>query len=119
MDKKTIIMLAVICVALITGCSEKATQPPLDEPRACTMDWNPVCGIDGKTYGNRCTAGDVEIVHEGECAEQNRCLPEQKQNQICTMEYVGVCGSDGVTYATGCTACAAGVDSWINGECKT
>lgn len=35
--------------------------------KVCTAIYAPVCGVDGITYGNSCMAGDVAIVHEGEC----------------------------------------------------
>lgn len=73
----------------------------------CPDTESPVCGIDGETYKNSCSAfcAGVDVDYPGTC----ECL--------CTLEWDPVCGVDGETYGNPCAAGCADVAVNYKGTC--
>jgi hypothetical protein len=112
------------------------------KPEMCTLDYNPVCGCDGVTYSNSCSAASkgVSVVFHGECDTPSQgcsdcegedvvcvfpegdcgvllageCIPKPTE---CNRMEAPVCGCDGISYANGCIAFSEGASIYAQGEC--
>jgi hypothetical protein len=131
-----------------SGCGQLGPGACTAIPQACPEYYSPVCGCDGKTYGNDCEAhgAGTSVAHVGacnipppppagcksnaDCAASNQfCLFKSgcgslglgscvTRPQACAMYYSPVCGCDGKTYGNDCEAHGAGTSVAHAGACN-
>jgi len=65
-------VLAAISIGFIAISPDEVIKPRItieENLTVCTMQWEPMCGVDGETYGNLCMldAANIKLDYSGEC----------------------------------------------------
>lgn len=115
------------------SCEDGRCQPAPACEAECPSTVSLVCGADGQTYRNRCTAecAEVEVASTGACTDR-RCGPEAACPEdlvcndegrcveppcSCEPEQRPVCSTEGHTWANACLMACRGESLEYEGAC--
>jgi plastocyanin len=64
-----LVAISLVMISMDPGYLSGIPVKPVKEQIACTLDYTPMCGVDGVTYGNMCmlNATKIKLDHPGEC----------------------------------------------------
>lgn len=71
------LLIALVIFVLLSCEKENVSSDCVEKMNpnvVCTMQYDPVCGCNNKTYGNACLAGaaGIRIIAQGECTSAGK-----------------------------------------------